>query len=363
MVKKDSAYQGCLLGLAAGDALGYTVDSKSLADIRAYYGQKGLMGYDLRGDFADVTSYTQVAAFVANGLLLALTRQQRSAYLRCAALALREWALCQNLRREPEDTRCWISRVSSLRHRCCMDTRMPDALSRETLGTTAAPVNASNHPGSLTAAVAVGLFFDESRMEPQQIGQLGAGVVALTHGSPEAFLSGAALAYSVAGILQEPERPFKEQFLQAASAMRSQFQRQFPMAEAVAARMEKAVALAGASQLPTAEVMERLACGTASECLAGAIYASLVSADDFDAAMILAVNHSGHSAAVGALTGALLGARLGAEALPGFYVDALEHPAVLRQLGTDLAQDRMAIRIFDDDWDQKYVQGRPVEIN
>lgn len=356
-----SAYQGCLLGLAVGDAMGYTVDGKSWDQIQVNYGPEGLLGYDLEGDYADVTSHTQLAAFAANGLLLALTRRQPGAYARYITLALREWAQCQNLRRAPDTTHCWISRVPALRLRRCMDTRMPDALSREVPGTVDAPVNTSDYPGSLTAAAMVGLFFDPARMEPEQIGRLAAGTVALTHGSPEAFLSGAALAYGIAGILQEQSQPLKMQFLQAAAAVRGQFSRRFPQAEAVAARLEKAVALASAPQLPPREIMERLNCRTAPECLAGAVYASLVSADDFDAAMILAVNHSGHSAAVGALTGAILGARLGVEALPAFYLDSLESQAVLRVLAEDLAPNRIA-PIFDDDWDQKYIQGRSVDI-
>lgn len=358
MGQRVSAYQGCLLGLAVGDALGYTVDGKSWERIQADYGPNGLLGYDLVNGYADVTSYTQLAAFTVNGLILALTRRQPEASPRCIALALREWAQCQNLRRAPEITRCWISHVPTLRLRRCMDTRMPDALSREILGTVDTPINASDLPASLTAAAMVGLFFDPDRMEPEQIGKWAAGTVAMTHGNPEAFLSGAALAYSIAGILQEPSQSLKAQFLQAAATVRGQFGRQFPQAEPVAARLEKAVALASA-QLEPVEVIQRLSCRSATECVAGAAYASLVAADDFDAAMILAVNHSGCSAAVGAITGAILGARLGIEALPDFYLDPLEPQAVLRVLAEDLAQDRITA-FFDDDWDQKYIQGRPV---
>ena len=80
---------------------------------------------------------------------------------------------------------------------------------------------------------------------------------------------------------------------------------------------------------------------------------------NFDEAMIVAVNHSGRSAAVGAITGALLGARLGEEALPEFYLESLESADVLRELAEDLAQGRQVMRIFDDTWDQKYIHGRP----
>ena len=38
--------------------------------------------------------------------------------------------------------------------------------------------------------IAVGLFYDEDRMDQWEIDRLGAEVVALTYGSPTAFLSG-----------------------------------------------------------------------------------------------------------------------------------------------------------------------------
>ena len=70
MAELQSAHRGCLLGLAVGDAMGYAVDSKSWAEIQEDYGPNGLLGYDLVNGYADVTSYTQIAAFTCNGLLL-----------------------------------------------------------------------------------------------------------------------------------------------------------------------------------------------------------------------------------------------------------------------------------------------------
>ena len=71
-----NAYRGCLLGLAVGDAMGFTVDSRSLAEIREDYGPNGLLGYDLVNGYAEISSYTQIAAFACNGLLLGITRGQ-----------------------------------------------------------------------------------------------------------------------------------------------------------------------------------------------------------------------------------------------------------------------------------------------
>ena len=76
MADKKSQFRGMLLGLAVGDAMGYTIDGSSWPEIQRSYGPNGLLGYDLVNGYADVTSYTQLAAFTCNGLLLGLTRGQ-----------------------------------------------------------------------------------------------------------------------------------------------------------------------------------------------------------------------------------------------------------------------------------------------
>ena len=56
MDEKVAAYTGCLLGMAVGDAMGYTVDKKSWDEICEDYGPNGLLGYDLVNGCADITS-------------------------------------------------------------------------------------------------------------------------------------------------------------------------------------------------------------------------------------------------------------------------------------------------------------------
>jgi hypothetical protein len=82
--------------------------------------------------------------------------------------------------------------------------------------------------------------------------------------------------------------------------------------------------------------------------------------------MIVAINHSGKSAAVGAVAGAILGARMGVEALPEFYLECLDAGHVVRELAKDLYGSnagKMSRHLFDDDWDRKYTQGLPVDRN
>lgn len=360
MDQKVAYYSGCLLGMAVGDAMGYTVDKKSWDEICEDYGPNGLLGYDLVNGYADITSYTQLPAFLCNGLLLGAIRGNPELYPRYMALGMREWAKSQGFRgNATEKTFCWVAQVPGMRRRLCMDTRMLDALSRETLGTPEKPVFRSEFPGALTAAVAVGLAQDIARLDAEQVCQLGAGAVAFTHGSPEAFLSGAFLASAISRLLQQPDQPLIPLYRQLCQELEVRYAAQWPQVQQITGLIAQAIALTKDPELTPLAAMTLLYCTTAPECLAGAVYASIIHMSNFDEAMIVSVNHSGRSAAVGAITGALLGARLGVEALPEFYLESLEAGDVLRELAKDLCNARQVMNLFDDSWDQKYVQGLP----
>lgn len=359
MAENLDFYRGCLLGLAVGDAMGMPVDDMTWDEIRENYGPHGLLGYDLKSDFAEITSYTQVAAYICNALLLSATRGKGDKMLDYVKLGLREWTRSQQFARDPEASYCWVAKLPAFRRRHCRDARMLDTLRLSAMGFPQQGPNKYNTPGSLTAAIAVGMFYNPKRLTPPQVGELAAQIVSLTHGDPTAFLSGAVLAYAITGILMEPYMPLDEQFTAAISAMYHQYRSKYSQVQTVADVLTEAVERAKGAE-PMGEVMESLQCYTALSCLAGAIYASLANQEDFDTAMITAVNHSGYSSAVAGITGAVLGAKLGHSALPDFYLESLEAVNALCALADDMVSFTPIKGLFDDDWDQKYVQGLPL---
>ena len=364
MKKSQSAYRGCLLGLAVGDAMGYTVDSRSLDQIREDYGPNGLLGYDLVNGFAEITSYTQLAAFTCNGLLFGLTRGQMRGQMaplvRYISLSHREWAAGQRPWGRPQQSYCWLLQQKEFCRRHCMDTWMLDTLSREVLGTPEEPVNSFSSPAALCAAIGVGLFYDPENMEQEDLERLGAESVALTHGSPHAFLPGALLARLTSLCLHRRKVPLSQLLEEAMDSLCRGIGHGYGHTQELCSLIRRAMALAGDSNVAPTDAMEQLRCETGSQVLAGAVYACLTCEADFDGAMITAVNHSGRSAAVGAITGALLGARLGAMALPEFYLECLEPALLLVELADDLYHGcpmEMGNRLFDDDWHRKYIRG------
>ena len=145
MALQQTSYRGCLLGMAVGDAMGYTVDHRSWSEIQEDYGPNGLLGYDLVNGYADVTSNTQLAAFTCNGLLFGLTRGQMTGkmapFIKYIALASCEWAASQRAYNRPARNYCWLPRREEICRRHCMDTRMLETLSRRNLGTLETPNN------------------------------------------------------------------------------------------------------------------------------------------------------------------------------------------------------------------------------
>ena len=365
MAKNIYAYRGCLLGLAVGDAMGYTVDRKSLAEIQEDYGPNGLLGYDLLNGYADVSSYTQLAAFTCNGLLLGLTQGRLSGkmkpFVRYIGLSHREWAASQRVWGRPDKTFCWLLQRREICRRNCMDTMMVENILRGRIGTMEEPVNHLSDPYAITAAAAVGMFFDPENMDQAEFDRLGAETVALTQGNPMAFLPGAVVTHLVSAVLADREKPLEELVEDALNALNNQFAREYEsQVSQICALVRQAMALAEDPALTPMEAMERLKCENGAQVLAGAVYAMLVGREDFDAAMITAVNHSGRSSAVGAVTGAVLGARMGQDALPNFYLDCLEPADILADLADDLFQGCPLEKgdiFYDDDWERKYLRG------
>ena len=67
-------YQGCLIGGAIGDALGYAVEFSSESSIFSRYGKSGITEYELQNGKAIVSDDTQMTMFTATALLDGITR-------------------------------------------------------------------------------------------------------------------------------------------------------------------------------------------------------------------------------------------------------------------------------------------------
>ena len=74
VMRSQDRFRGCLIGGAAGDALGYAVEFMRERDIFRMFGEKGITEYELSKGKALFSDDTQMTLFTATGLLLGTTR-------------------------------------------------------------------------------------------------------------------------------------------------------------------------------------------------------------------------------------------------------------------------------------------------
>ena len=362
-----SKIRGSLLGGAAGDALGYSVEFLSYDQIIERYGADGILGYDMTNDIAIVSDDTQMTLFTANALLLGKTRRAmrgvKKPYEGYLALAYLDWFKTQH--RFQADARyracCWIYHVPEMHHRRAPGSTCMSVLENRSFGTIDRPANNSKGCGGIMRAAPIGLFFDPKEVPQNQIDRLGAASAAITHGHPMGWIPTAAFVHMISRITYGgvQQADLSELINETNAAMAELFGEQ--RAEPLAAILRRARRLA-ASSISDLDAIRQLGEGwVAEETLAIAVFCVLRYPESFGPCIIAAVNHDGDSDSTGAVAGNLLGALLGAEQIPEFYLDSLELRDIIEELARNLWTDcpmSQFSSFFDEDWSRKYIECR-----
>jgi ADP-ribosylglycohydrolase len=327
--KTFSHYSGCLLGGAVGDALGAPVEFQSLHQIRQLHGPGGVTGYlELNEQgLAEFTDDTQMTLFTAEGLLIARQRgRERGIWSTNEAVfrAYLRWLRTQRVRPTGptgELTReGWLLGIQEMWKVRSPGNTCLAALSSGRMGAPDKPVNDSKGCGGVMRVAPAGLLYSGDNAFDE-----GTWAAALTHGHPSGYLAAGCLAQILAEIFaSDPDRaPCRvlEEAIQASLATLVNWNGHAETLQAV----RQAVDLARDPDVPVCpETVERLGAGwVAEEALAIALYCALAYPEDFRAAVLLAVNHSGDSDSTGAICGHLVGALLGAPALPAGWLDRI----------------------------------------
>lgn len=156
-------YRGCLIGGAAGDALGYAVEFSREDQIAARYGAGGIRDYQLddRG-LAPFSDDTQMTLYTANGLLHAVTRGR----LRGVLGPLRdyvsgfyvEWSRTQTEPYPLADHSAWISALPELFVPRAPGATCLSACAVGAHGTPEEPINDSKGCGGIMRVAPAGLL-------------------------------------------------------------------------------------------------------------------------------------------------------------------------------------------------------------
>lgn len=302
---------GGLLGGALGDAFGYPVEFRSWAQIRAKFGDAGLVEPPER---LVVSDDTQMTLFTADGLLSGMAAGRpiasepvlaniRQAYLAWFRTQREEWTTGST----------GISQYRELWTVRAPGSTCLSALRAGGRGTPEAPINDSKGSGALMRVAPLGLV---PEIDAEAAFGLAHAAAALTHGHPAGRLSAAAFASLLRDLLAETP-------LTAALGRMEARLHKAAGGQAILTAVQAARTLA-ATDTPPREAIAQLGQGwSGDEALAIGLYAAL-KGDSFEAVVRLATNHDGDSDTTAAVAGQVWGTLHGVEALPHAWIRRLD---------------------------------------
>ena len=232
----------------------------------------------------------------------------------------------------PERPDGWLVQEEWLHHRRAPGNTCLSALMTGTFGTIEDPINHSKGCGGVMRAAPAG-FFSENI---EQAFRIGAETAAITHGHPSGYWSAGALAAMIHGLLAGSDLP---DAIESARALAANASRGDETAEAIGV----AIALTKRG-LPSSEDLEGLGGGWVGEEALSIAVACALAADEIgvEAALALAVTHSGDSDSTGSICGNLLGIVRGTRAMPAVWVNSVEGGDTIGRLAADCTAARRA---------------------
>ena len=332
-VRKDRC-QGCLVGGAAGDALGYPVEFMSYEGICQQFGPSGIRSYWLEetGGTALFSDDTQMTLFTAAGLLASEHENGRRKIRSALHRSYVDWLHTQ----DPSVKPYGISKL--LDERQLYSRRAPGntcltALRSGRKGTPSQPINHSKGCGGVMRVAPVGLW----EVDPERAALLAADAAAITHGHPMGWIPAAALAWIVNRCVCGEFESLAAIVAACADALPVWFPSQVDSTFDMADQLRQAVELAGNDAADSENIPQLGEGWVGDEALAISVYACLRHPDDFSEAIIAAVNHSGDADSTGAIAGNIMGAWLGLAAIDARWTDDLELYELLLEIGSMLA--------------------------
>lgn len=340
--------RGSLIGGAIGDALGYPVEFiDSYTGIQRRYGDAGITRLDVRQWWKNednstgkawISDDTQMTLFTACGILNA--KEKGSAPIPSICEAYIEWYYTQLGRRSKRFNECWIGDIPELNQRRAPGNTCLTALSDIIAGKS--PHNNSKGCGGVMRIAPIPLYgLAKGRISNiDALDRLAADTAELTHQHPLGFIPAALISHLIYRLAtdEHPEKEtFKEYIREGLESTQRMFSNHAEEVEKFVSLVKKAILLSDISTDDVRTIEDELGGGwVAEETVAIAIYCALTHFENFERAMIAAVNHAGDSDSTGAVAGNLLGATIGYDAIPQFYKDDLELHDVILHIADDL---------------------------
>ena len=334
-MEKIKRYRGCLLGGAAGDALGYQVEFDKLSEIRRRFGEGGVrsMGPHISDD-------TQMTLFTAEGMLMG--KKHRMPMPACVYQSYLDWYRTQNPRGKGGcfAKKSELLKVEGLYRREAPGNTCLTALGSGKIGLIDEPINHSKGCGGVMRTAPCGMLKMSDLRDNEDAWALqGAMAGAITHSHIMGYVPAAMLADIVHMILLEDGHTLEAIVADSLERMMRMFPA--PATDDFAELIRRAVELAPAN-VPDTEAIRKLGQGwVGDEAIAIAIFCALRYQDDLVECLSAAVTHDGDSDSTGAIAGNILGAWLGASAIPEEWLAAIELRDVVDSMAHKLYEASM----------------------
>ncbi len=323
--------RGCLMGGAAGDALGYPVEFIGRKHIQSLYGERGITQFRLSQDGkALVSDDTQMTLFTANGMLMGLTRGYMrgieccpEAYVKHAYI---DWYYTQmNSFDKKQFKYTWLRDLPEMAHRRAPGITCLDAC--KSIINNQEPYNNSKGCGGLMRVAPIGLLDasfklrnDRGIYDTKHLAEAGAEIAKVTHLHPLGYLPAALMTLLISRIVPLTPEEVKASIIDIVNdslqTMMQIYDNEFVDDKEYLKNITlKAIELAQ-SGIDDAQAIKQLGEGwVAEEAWAISIYCSLRHIGDMEEAIIASVNHDGDSDSTGSITGNIMGAIYGYEAI------------------------------------------------
>lgn len=364
------AIRGCLLGGAAGDALGFAVEFTPDYAIFNHYGANGITEYELdeKTGKALISDDTQMTLFTANGLLVGDTRSCMrgiQGWPRVyVATAYQDWLFTQNhffsnRTQHGYDWKSWLCDVPELYARRAPGMTCLSALTKESEDVQDYIENPRNDSKGCGGVMRIAPLALNYQMEMDRLDMEAAQIAAITHGHSLGYMPAAVLCHIINRIVfkSEVRRSLKDIVVEAKQTAEKIFTGDSHLQE-LTDIIERAIILSENDREDLENIKELGQGWVAEETLAIAIYCSLRYENDFSKGIIAAVNHSGDSDSTGAVTGNILGALVGYSEIEDKWKKNLECADVILEMADDIChgcQMNEYSSYYDERWILKYM--------
>lgn len=362
--KYQDRIRGCMIGGAAGDALGYAIEFDTEAAIAHKFGPAGIQWYEIdkQSGKALISDDTQMSLFTANAMLFresrGMTRGVAGTPSNYAQYAYLDWYQTQtSFPGQSEPHNSWLLKVPELWAR-----RAPGNTCIQALSAIAKEKPVSNNSkgcGGVMRVAPVGLYNGD--LDLVHLAKEGGEIAKITHQHPLGWLPAVMLVYLINRIVYHRKGESLLEIVDDATNHMVKHYHDNPHTMALNVLIETAIDLAQ-NNCSDIENIHRLGEGwVAEEALAIAVYCAIRYHNDFSACIRAAVNHRGDSDSTGAIAGNIIGAWLGYEAIDDNWKRDLELRSVILEMADDLCFGCPPLDWYpgsechDPAWEKKYI--------